>query len=245
MREHPAYRPAKDGESNEAASLLSLDLVSDHVIENIRFYLDTSRPRIIGVHAEEATGRNKIPMAYAEVLAEILGLNTDPGIIQTSVANHGGAPSIYHRLVSQPSFGGYVESDIDYLIVDDTCTAGGTLANLKGFIEFNGGNVVLMSVLASHVVVPPYDISLANETLGRLNLLHPTLGEFWREEFGHGLETLTEGEAGHLLSTPSVDTIRNRLIEARRDLNIIRDEGVDFGTEGTPNEVDDSPSGTS
>ena len=102
-----------------------------------------------------------------------------------------------------------------------------------------------MSVLTRRRLLNPYHISLANETLARLKYRHPRLDVFWLEEFGHGLETLTEGEAGHLFSAPSVDTIRNRLAEARRDLDLGGDEGVDLGPEDAPNEVGDGPSGAS
>lgn len=239
--EHPSYRLAKHGESNQAALHIVYDLIFDHSISMIERMAPDANTRIVGVHAEESVGRNRIPYAYAEVLAEILGIYTDPGVVQSSVANHGNAPSIYHRLVSQPSFDGYVEPDASYLIVDDTCTAGGTLANLKGFIEHHGGIVVGMSVLALPSRNRQVDISLAETTLKRLQYRHSGLAEFWKQEFGHELNVLTEGEAGHLRAAPSVDTIRNRLIEARRDLNIGGDEEADSGT-STPTEIcDEAP----
>jgi adenine/guanine phosphoribosyltransferase-like PRPP-binding protein len=238
MKEHGLYRAAKDGVSSSAALSLVYDCIADNAVDLIREALGSSRPRIIGVHAEEATGRNKIPSAYAEVLAAILGLVTDPGVVQASVANHSGAKSIYHRFASQPSFDGYVEKGVDYLLVDDTCTAGGTLTNLKGFVEANGGNVVAMSVLSLGGQSLTYDISLAPWTLARLNRRHRDLDAVWREEFGYGVDALTEGEAGHLLAAPSVDTIRNRLIEARRDLNLLGDENSDERASESSKEVD-------
>ncbi len=227
MREHPAYRAAKDGVSSEAALALVYDLLSDSAVDQIRAQLKDHAPRVVGVHAEEATGRNKIPLAYAEALAYLLDLDTDPGIVQSSVANHGGAESVYHRMVSQPTFDGYVEAEASYVIVDDTCTLGGTLANLKGFIETNGGTVLCVSTLARRGSSSPGFISLAPTTLARLNRKHRGIDEFWREEFGYGIECLTEGEAGHLLAAPTLGTIRNRLAEARRDLNIIGNEIAD------------------
>lgn len=232
MREHPAYRLAKDGLSDEAALTLVYDLINDTAIERISNIINGREVRICGVHAEEAAGRNKIPMAYAEVLAHVLDQFTDPGIVQSSVANHGGAQSIYHRMVSQPAFEGYVEPNAFYMIVDDTCTAGGTLANLKGFIEVNGGRVLGMSVLAKSRVDLPYYISLAPGRVEQLRYRHKTLDEFWIAEYGYGLDCLTDGEAGHLFTAPSVDTIRNRLAEARRDLNIDSDEESDQSASG-------------
>jgi hypothetical protein len=199
--------------------------MDDKAMHAIKEQLGDMRPRVVAVHAEEMSGRNKIPMAYGEVLAKILGLDTDPGIVQASVANHSHAPSIYHRFASPPIFAGYVERDARYLVVDDTCTAGGTLANLRGFIEAAGGLVVSMSVLALNNLNQVYDISLTQGTLHQLRKKHPSLDKWWQEEFGYGIECLTEGEAGHLRSAPSFDTIRNRIIEARRDLDVSRDEG--------------------
>lgn len=173
MRDHSAYDIAKAGERDRAALALVYDLISDDAVDEIRGHLRGREPRIVGVHAEEAGGRNKIPMAYAEALAHILDLPTDPGIVQSSVANHGGAPSVYHRMVSQPWFDGYVEPGQDYLIVDDMCTIGGALTNLKGFIEHKEGFVICMSVLARRNVTQPYYISLAEHTLAQLKYKHP------------------------------------------------------------------------
>ncbi|MCW5694947.1 MAG: phosphoribosyltransferase [Pseudolabrys sp.] len=214
-------------------------------MQEIKNILDGRRPRIVAVHAEEAQGRNKIPMAYGEVLGGVLGLDTDPGIVQSSVANHGSAPSIYHRFVSPPCFDGYVEAGAEYLLVDDTCTAGGTLANLKGFIENRGGKVVMMSCLASNQPRLRYAISLSRPTFRQLGLRHPQLHDWWIEEFGYGTECLTEGEAGNLRVAPSFDTIRNRLAEARRDLNLDSNEGVDEGAPDATEMVDRAPSSQS
>jgi hypothetical protein len=185
MHTHVAYRDAKDGVSAEAALTLVYDCIADGPVEKIKRALKGRRPRIVAVHAQEAGGRNKIPIAYAEALASILRLDTDPGIVQASIANHTAAPTIYHRFVSPPLFDGYVEPEAEYFIVDDTCTAGGTLANLKGFVESKGGIVIGFSVLALRQPNLSYDISLAEMTLGRIKRRHGGLDAFWAEEFGH------------------------------------------------------------
>lgn len=231
MMEHPDYRHAKDGISDEAALRLVYDLITDTCIAELRAIIDQASIRIVGVHAEEATGRNKIPIAYAETLGHVFNQITDPGIIQSSIADHGNAPTIYHRMVSQPWFDGDVEPSAKYLLVDDTCTAGGTLTNLKGFIESNGGQVVAMSVLARDPINIPYYISLAPGTVDRLKYRHRGLDEFWIEEYGYGLDCLTEGEAGHLYAAPSAHEIRSRLAEARREFNFGNDEEFDQPTE--------------
>ncbi|MFL9503565.1 phosphoribosyltransferase [Rhodopseudomonas palustris] len=237
MVRHIAYSSAKSGRDDEAALALVYHFMNDQVTQRIRDRLRGRKPRVVAVHAQEAQGRNKIPMAYAEILAAILGLDTDPGIVQASIANHSIAKSIYHRFASQPLFDGYVEQGVEYFIVDDVCTAGGTLANLKGFIEHSGGNVIGMSVLSLGNPRLVYDIGLSRPTLRQLSMRHPKLNDWWTEEFGHGIECLTEGEAGQLRSAPSFDTIRNRVAEARRDLDINADEGVDAGAPEPPEMV--------
>jgi hypothetical protein len=241
---HVAYEAAKRGLDDDAALALVYHCIDDQVMHKIKERMKGRKPRIVAVHAQESKGKNKIPIAYGEVLAAVLDLDTDPGIVQASIANHTAAKSIYHRFASQPQFDGYVEKNVEYFIVDDTCTAGGTLANLKGFIEHSGGKVVGMSVLSMNNPRLVYDISLSRPTLRQLTLRHPQLSEWWRQEFGHGLETLTEGEAGQLRAAPSFDTIRNRIAEARRDLNINSDEKSDEGTADTTEVVNRSPAST-
>lgn len=239
MQEHWAYDTAKNGKSVQAAVSLVYDLVNDAAIDQIKSAIGKIKPRIVGVHAEEAKGRNKIPITYAEVLGEILDLPTDPGIVQASVANHGGSTSVYHRMVSQPTFDGYVEPSAEYLIVDDTCTIGGTLANLKGFIETSGGIVLAMSTLARRSVHQPYYIAPLEMRVSQLEHKFRGLEKFWHEEFGYGLDALTEGETGHLYAAPSFDTIRNRLLEAGRDLYGVPSENDNFSAKETAAQIND------
>jgi hypothetical protein len=79
MRGHVTYHAAKTGLDNEAALALVYYCIRDVQVKKIKKELVGSGPRIVPVHSEEAKGRNKIPMAYAEVLATILDLDTDPG----------------------------------------------------------------------------------------------------------------------------------------------------------------------
>ena len=220
MTSHFLYRSAKDGIGSQSALALVLGLMADDAVAAIAKAISGTRPLVVAVHAEEASGRNRIPLAYAEILARLLRLETDPEIVQATVANHTNAPSIFHRLVSPPLFSGPVRPGVDYLIVDDTCTAGGTLANLKGFIEANGGRVVAASVVALAQPSRRCDIGLDAVTLRRLERRHPGLSRYWNEAFGYGTDCLTEGEAGHLLRASSVDWIRDRLAAARRDLDV-------------------------
>jgi hypothetical protein len=41
------------------------------------------------------------------------------------------------------------------------------------------------------------------------------LDEWWKSEIGFGIDKLTQGEAGHLKATPTIDEIRNRIAQGR------------------------------
>ena len=41
------------------------------------------------------------------------------------------------------------------------------------------------------------------------------MDEYWKQEFGYGIDQLTQGEAGHLKAAQSVDAIRDRIAAAR------------------------------
>jgi hypothetical protein len=41
------------------------------------------------------------------------------------------------------------------------------------------------------------------------------MDEYWKQEFGYGIDRLTQGEAGHLKAAQSVEQIRDRITAAR------------------------------
>ncbi len=85
--------------------------------------------------------------------------------------------------------------------------------------ESNSENVILASTVARRAPASLHmldiEIHLAAATLARLNRKHPGLADWWKEQIGHDIDTLTEGEAGHLLKAPSLDAIRDRIAAAR------------------------------
>ena len=89
----------------------------------------------------------------------------------------------------------------------------GTLANLRGWIEKNGGKVIGAVALTGK----PYSAKLSptKEQLHELKKKHgPDFEKWWRAHFGHAFNRLTQSEARYLARSPDVDTIRNRLAEA-------------------------------
>lgn len=221
---HPEYPAAKAGARN-AAVRLACDLLSNAAVSTIAALLDEERPIVVPVRAIETTGINLIPDAMGHELGRRLALDVTSEIIQTNTVGHTRA-SGFHRLTFQPTFAGEVIPGRLYLLVDDHVGLGGTLANLRGHIEGEGGRVILATTLSASRRSEV--LALRPETLQDLRAKHgEPLELHWRESFGFGLDALTEAEAGYLLRTPSVDAIRDRMAEARR-------QGVSGGVQPDP-----------
>lgn len=211
---HPDYPAAKAGNA-EAAIRLVADLLCEPAVEALRLLIGGRRPLLLGVHAIEHHGFNAIPELMAQWLRRWLGLAVSHDIMQANRVGHTRARAA-HRMVTPARFAGDVHDGIDYVIVDDHVGLGGTIANLRGHIEARGGRVVAVTTLTESR--DGRILALRPKTLDALERKHGRpLDTFWRESFGHGIDALTEAEAGNLLRGPSVDAIRTRLAQAAGD----------------------------
>lgn len=211
---HPDYAAAKAGDIN-AALALAMRLVSDEALDPL-FRTAGGRPfLLLPVIAEESSGFNAIPDAMAQVLAWLFQrpLSVVAGeIVQTNKVGHTRARA-FQRLVTPATFDGPVQPGANYILVDDHVGLGGTLANLRGYVEAHGGNVVGMTALTESR--DGRRISLRPETLDMLRASHgEALDQLWQNQFGYGIDCLTELEAQNLCRQPSVDAIENFLAQA-------------------------------
>ena len=151
----------------------------------------------------------------AEFLGGQLGILFEDAVVQTNVVSHTGADG-YGRLARQATFEGKIQREREYVMVDDFIGQGGTLANLRGWIEKQGGKVVGAVALTGK----PYSAKL-NPSQERLHELRQKHGsdfeKWWKAHFGHAFDCLTYSEARYLVRSPDVDTIRNRLAEAKQE----------------------------
>ena len=213
-KRHPAYSDAKAGDA-EAATNLVHALVDEAGIAAVRRPLDAvgaALPALVSAHAYEREGVNAIPTALARLLSERLRVPFDTAVVQTNVVGHTGA-SGYGRLARQAAFEGKVETGREYVMVDDFIGQGGTLANLRGWVEKQGGRVVGAVGLTGK----PYSAKLnpSEEQLHELRQKHgPDFERWWQEHFGHAFGCLTQSEARYLARSPDADTIRDRLAAA-------------------------------
>ena len=213
-KKEPEYQAAKAGNMPAAINLVER-LLTDDTLEKIRRQIKDSKPLVLPVLAVESSGNNKIPLAMAKVLAKRLNLEVESNIVQSERVGRTGTDA-NHRLAFNPSFEGEVKTGQAYLIIDDTLLMGGTIASLRGYIENRGGRVVGASVMDAQEGA--VDIAVKPKMLAAIENKHgPSMNQFWQENFGYGIDKLTQSEAGHLRRAASVDEIRDRLAKARHE----------------------------
>ena len=161
-----------------------------------RALIGNSKPYLLAVHAVEDVGMNAIPRAFARALALLLDLPLATGIVQINRVTHTGAGG-YHRLAFPAVFDGEIEP-VDYFMVDDFVGQGGTLANLRGHVEANGGRTIGAATLTGKAYSAK--LRLENDTLGIL-----------RQKHGNKLE-----EARYLSRSDDAVTVSTRITAARR-----------------------------
>jgi hypothetical protein len=150
----------------------------------------------------------------AQILARDLDLPVveNGEIVQTNKVGHTRAKA-FQRLVTPAFFEGHVEPDANYFLVDDHVGLGGTLANLRGHIELNGGHVIGMTALTESR--DGRRISLRPATFDMLWDKHgEALNQLWQDQFGYGIGCLTEVEGQILCRQPTVDAIQDFLAQA-------------------------------
>ena len=209
---HPRYGAAKSGDPR-AASDLAVDLINPVVVEGLRAHLATRDVILLPVTADEVSGFNAIPDAMAELLGDMLDLDFSSGeIVQINKVGHTRARA-FQRIVTPALFDGYVRAGAQYILVDDHVGLGGTLANLRGFLESRGATVIGMTALTES-----RDGARIALRQGSRKLLWDRYGQqldtLWRSQFGHGIDTLTELEAVQLCRQQSVAAIADFLAQA-------------------------------
>ncbi|MBH1418022.1 PLxRFG domain-containing protein [Stenotrophomonas maltophilia] len=213
---HADYAAAKAGDDT-AALRVARDAITPEFVQDVRAALpEGSKPLVVAVQSQEATGNNRIPRMAAEVLAQRLGLQVSEDIVQAAKVNRSAGDAL-HRLANQPPFTGKVEKGRDYVLIDDTLTQGGTLAQLKTHIEDNGGKVVLATALTGKDY--SRKIALNSQSLADVRERFGSIESWWRDQFGYGFEGLTESEARTILTLDKgrldADALRDRVAEGR------------------------------
>lgn len=219
IKGHKAYKKAKAGDSDAA-----LELVMDLALPRIMAYRDhfDSECIFVAPFAREVNGDNAIPLVLAVLCSVIFNAESDNDIVQSTKVYHTGADPM-ERLVMRPEFEGNVQTGRRYILVDDVVSLGGTLAELSNYIQLGGGVVGGIMVLVN---------------AGRSKTFHPTKAQLkiLRERYPHDIkdifgievDALTANEAGYLVGFSSTEQIRNRVIKAKKEIDLrLRSKGID------------------
>lgn len=203
LRSHPKYALAKSGEPKAAASVVK-DLIKP---QNAMSHIQEigQKATYVPVISIEQSGRNKLPIAAAAYYARISGGNVSTDIVQTNRAYHT-QKSMMSRLLSPVKFTGNVVPGRKYVLVDDVITTGGTLRNLKNYIESKGGSVsgVVALTNASRGSTLGHDINLPKEIKNVI-----------RSELGINPDELTRPEALYFRKFRDADSLRDRISKER------------------------------
>jgi len=202
MKAHPDYFAGKTGTDFIAATRLVENLLKTEKIDSISVQSKDKPIFVVPVQAIEKRGYNALPQAMAIVMAHRIPGTYYGEIFQINKVHHTDKTGI-GRLEAQAIFQGPVESGADYVIVDDTVTQGGTLANLKSYIEILGGCVIAVHTLSAARFSTKLQPSI--DTIEKLKYTYNhELPQVLRYIFGQNIppETLTEAESRQFIRRP-------------------------------------------
>jgi adenine/guanine phosphoribosyltransferase-like PRPP-binding protein len=204
------YVTAKSGDADAADKLASV-FITPSILERLVDLVGSGKPHLLAVTALETISVNAIARVLAIRLGQQLDLPIAKGIIQVNRVSHTGSDG-YHRLALPALFDGVIEAQ-GYVMVDDFIGQGGTLANLKGYVESAGAKVLGATVLTGKAYSAK--LRLSEETLQMLRAKYGNeLEQWWLATFGYGFERLTESEARYLSRAGDADSITTRIVAA-------------------------------
>lgn len=215
---HPDYAAGKAGDAR-AALRVAEALVTPELVLKVQMLKPDA---IVGVMAQEASGRNKIPLMAAAILAQKTGAKFIVDIVQSNSPRRTTMNGI-DRLLASPRFDGFVQENISYVIVDDTITQGGSVAALGDHIQSSGGKVA--GVVALTGQQRSARLSLSQEILHAVRTKFADLEADFRRITQYGFDRLTASEGQYLATLKSLDAFRDRLVASRGE------EGRSLGDE--------------
>jgi hypothetical protein len=204
---HPWFTAARTGDV-DAAALLVADTLSGAVTDRLAILAAGRNPLLASVHAQKQAGMAVLAEVLARALHLLLGWETDAGLVQANIVDHAGDIGFSH-LASQAVFDGKVEAGRAYVLVDDFIGQGGTLANLRGHIVRQGGQVLCATVLTGNSAAA--QLVPGRETQQELGAKHGSIEGWWEQHFGFGFDCLTAAEAGFLLGQSDPGYVRARI----------------------------------
>lgn len=199
------WEKAKHGDREAADKLVDSFVKEDKLRKFAEQYHDAL---VIPVRkSPEVEGANQIPYSLALKL-ESYGMKIDDNIVQIRKATHTDA-DMWSRMASHAAFDGDVIPGGHYVLIDDAVAGGGTLNDLRKYIESKGGIVdACMAGAAtqggSYLAIRPELVEQIHEKFG------PEIDDILRKEgIAYDAASLTDRQ-GRFLIRQDPDTIRNR-----------------------------------
>ena len=204
------HQAAKKGDRNAADQIVARVTKPERMRQ---FAEDYKGALVVPVWSEDAEDGNMLPFAYADRLADYGFIICDQ-IVQIQKGGHTTANRT-QRLLQHSVFEGEVIPGQTYVLVDDVMTLGGTMNDLRVYIESKGGRVVATTALAagrSGTRLAP-----RQETIDALYAKHgkEEINTLLREAgIAYDAESLTEGQARYIRDVDH-DTLRDRINEEK------------------------------
>lgn len=164
---------------------------------------------LLPVRYLEEEGRNKLPSTLAAGISMLTGMPVVDDVLQVEHIGRREKDEI-DRLLTIAKFDGKVVPGREYILVDDGVGQGGTLSELRHYIENRGGKFVATTAFGAGIFA--HRLSVKSETIKRIKAKH---GRYETEQFlkeydvAWNLEALTEKQARRILSQDPTDALRS------------------------------------
>lgn len=206
LSEHPHYLAAKAGDF-KAALVVVQDLMATIELDNLRPYVE-QQATLLPVLAQEAQGRNKLPLALALYLEHKLGLPVELGIGQATKVSRTSLSGL-DRVFIVPEFAGQAIARQTYILLDDTLTQGGTFAALASHVQQQ--NAVVVGAIALTGKQYSASLNLEQMLLEQLRNKHGELENTFQTITGYDYAALTHSEARTLSNFKPAEQVKQRI----------------------------------
>lgn len=208
---HSEYASAKGG-NTAAAIRLAQDMITDDIANCVSNIFENEDGFLLPVLAQEAQGKNKIPLAIAKVLQVKTGIEVSMDTYQVIKVGRTQLDGL-ERIFAMPEFDGGEMAGKSFLMIDDTLTQGGTFAALASHIQQNGGKVIGGLALTGKQYSAK--LTVDSEAIDRIKNKYGDLENDFVQATGYGFDALTSSEARYLASYKPSKNIRARILEER------------------------------
>ncbi|MFA5592900.1 MAG: phosphoribosyltransferase [Micavibrio sp.] len=210
MADHPKYNKAKNEAGVSAALSVVKSCLSHAYLAQMKNALRImeekgfEKPVLVAPYRKDS--KNMLARTAAAYLGEQLGLEVDTAIVELPGKKRKGMDKL-ERFFNVPAYGGEVKKNKAYIAVDDMITTGGTLSELRSYIDSKGGRFLFSCVLAS----PDGKNTVLNPQPAQTEAVYKNLGQHLAKWFenasGLDIKTLTNAETMFLGTKAGKDTL--------------------------------------